>query len=121
MPGRIKSDRNVLYWPIAEETDEQTPPLQESVNGETLNQEVPKVREEIEKNFNEEFHENASITSTSSGSHAKLQTLSMFRKVSNTKRYSTKHTKLSSLETQEDLKGNAKRPAKKPIGYSIFP
>lgn len=31
------------------------------------------------------------------------------------KRYSTKHTKLSSLETQEDLKVNTKRPAKKPL------
>ena len=101
MPGRIKSDRNVLYWPIAEETDEQTSPLQEGVNGETLNQEVPKVREEIGKHFNEEFPENVSITSTSSGSHAKLQTLSMFHKVSNAKRYSTKQG-ASELTTSDE-------------------
>ena len=101
MPGRIKSDRNVLYWPIAEETDEQMSPLQESVNGETLNQEVPKVREEIEKHFNEEFPKRTSITSTSSGSHAKLQTLSMFHKVSNAKRYSTKQG-ASELTTSDE-------------------
>ncbi|PFX14888.1 hypothetical protein AWC38_SpisGene20922 [Stylophora pistillata] len=91
LPGWMKSDRKVLYWPTntVEETDEQTLPLNKSVNMDQMDTIVERERAET---FNKEYPENASIFSTDSRSHAKRRTLTEFHKVSNTKMDSTKQS-----------------------------